>query len=103
MLRLNKGLALARLFYENGVAEIQNMKKLLLVVLLVACKNRKEEIAGKQNRLREKIIFMTLKANQFDHKVQTFIRFKKRALTVQEMDTLNTWRDSARQYEYKAD
>jgi len=79
------------------------MKRLLLLALLVACKNRKEEIVGKQKSLQEKIIFITLKANQFDHKGVTFIRYKNRALTIQEMDTLNTWRDSARQYEYKAE
>ena len=75
------------------------MKKLLLLVLLAGCQNRKEEIAAKQKMLQEKIIYMTLKANQFDHKVANFISRKNRALTMPEMDTLNTLRDSARQYE----
>jgi hypothetical protein len=78
------------------------MKKLLLLVLLIGCKNGKQEILEKQKMLQEKIIFMTLKANQFDHKVVNFISRKNHALTMPEMDTLNTLRDSARQYEYNA-
>ena len=75
------------------------MKKLLLLVLLIGCQNRKEEITGKQKVLQERIIYMTLKANQFDHKAAIFISHKNQALTTGQMDTLNTLRDSARQYE----
>jgi len=79
------------------------MKKVLLLILFVACKNRKEEIIGKQEAVREQIIFMTLKANQFNHRAESLIRNKNHPLTKEELDLFNTCTDSARQFEHRVE